>query len=129
MPTSPLSHDSPSPTLAQIQQTVDDWMSQWEDGYWPPLANLARLTEEVGELARELNHAHGPKRKKPSESDAETSARLAAGGPIAEELGDILFVVVALANSLEIDLSQALAAVMQKYDVRDAERWVRKPVR
>jgi NTP pyrophosphatase (non-canonical NTP hydrolase) len=100
-------------TLAQIQQAVDAWISQWDDGYWSPLSNLARLTEEVGELARAINHAHGDKPKKKSESD----------GDIGEELADILFVVVTLANSLDIDLTQALKATLEKYDVRDADRF------
>ncbi|MEX0935426.1 MAG: nucleotide pyrophosphohydrolase, partial [Gemmatimonadota bacterium] len=42
--------------LREAQERVDVWISQFEEGYWPPLVNLARLTEEVGELARELNH-------------------------------------------------------------------------
>jgi NTP pyrophosphatase (non-canonical NTP hydrolase) len=99
-------------SIKQLQAEVDAWMSQF-GGYWPPLANLARLTEEVGELAREINHAHGPKKKKGSE----------APGSVAEELGDVLFVVIALANSMQIDLGAALDAVLAKYRVRDATRW------
>lgn len=102
-------------SIRQIQDLVDRWISQWDDGYWSPHANLARLTEEVGELAREINHAHGPKTKKDDEAD----------GRIADELADILFVVVTLANSLEVDLTSAFEAVMQKYDVRDADRWTK----
>lgn len=104
---------SDTATLQQIQRSVDAWIAQWEEGYFSPLSNLARLIEEVGELSRELNDRHGDKPKKCAES----------GSHIAEELGDILFVVVCIANSLDIDLEEALAAVMQKYDVRDAERW------
>ena len=100
-------------TLEEMQQTVDRWVSQWEEGYWEPLANLARLTEEVGELSRELNDQYGPKTKKPSESK----------GEIAEELGDVLFVVACIANSLDIDLEKAFRDVMEKYDLRDADRW------
>lgn len=100
-------------TIAQMQGAVHAWISQWEEGYWSPLANLARLTEEIGELAREINHAHGSKPKKDGEAD----------GAVAEELADVLFVVVTLANSLEIDLTEAFAQVMTKYEVRDAERW------
>jgi len=102
-------------TLDGIQRSVDLWMSQWKDGYWPPLANLARLTEEVGELARELNHRHGPKRKKETEPDREDA--------VAGELADILFVVVALANSEGIQLDAAFRAMMQKLAIRDADRW------
>ena len=95
---------------------VDDWISQWEEGYWSPLSNLARLTEEVGELARALNHLHGEKKPK---SDEET-------GQLAEELGDILFVLIALANQLDVDLDEALTDVLEKYDIRDADRWTAK---
>lgn len=98
-------------TLNQLQAAVDAWIAQW--GYWPPLANLARLTEEVGELAREINHAHGPKKKKDTEAE----------GKVAEELADVLFVIITLANSLDIDLSEAFGQVMQKYQLRDAGRW------
>jgi NTP pyrophosphatase (non-canonical NTP hydrolase) len=100
-------------TLSGAQAAVHAWISQWEEGYWHPLSNLARLTEEVGELARAINHGHGDKKKKPGEVDA----------AIAEELADVLFVVVTLANQLDVDLTAALRAVMTKYDIRDAGRW------
>jgi NTP pyrophosphatase (non-canonical NTP hydrolase) len=102
--------------LREIQQQVDAYIGQFKEGYFPPLVNLARLTEEVGELAREINHAHGPKTKKHDEPE----------GDIALELGDILFVVVVLANQLNIDLSDAAARTLSKYQVRDANRWERK---
>lgn len=103
-------------TLQQLQDSVHDWISQWDEGYWPPLTNLARLTEEVGELARELNHSHGSKRKKASE----------APSTVSEELGDILFVLVSIANSLEISLDDAMASTLEKYNVRDAQRFSRR---
>ncbi|MFB6262726.1 MAG: nucleotide pyrophosphohydrolase [Bradymonadaceae bacterium] len=109
---------SPSPGIGELQNRVDDWISQWEEGYWKPLSNLARLTEEVGELARLLNLRHGEK--------VEKSGDLAPGGSddaVAEELGDILFVVIVIANSLDVDLERALEDVLQKYDVRDGDRW------
>jgi NTP pyrophosphatase (non-canonical NTP hydrolase) len=55
--------------LKEAQRRVDDWISQFEESYWPPLANLARLVEEVGELAREINHRFGTKPKRPDEPD------------------------------------------------------------
>ena len=100
-------------TLEGAQQAVDTWIDQWEEGYWPPLSNLARLTEEVGELARELNQIHGDK---PSDGDPDP-------GRLADELGDILFVTITLANSLDIDLDDALKDVLHKYDVRDRDRF------
>jgi NTP pyrophosphatase (non-canonical NTP hydrolase) len=105
--------DAPALTLARAQQIVDDWIGQWEEGYWPPLANLARLSEEVGELAREINATCGPKTRKADRPE----------GAIAEELGDILFVVATLANQLDVDLDEALRATLRKYDIRDADRW------
>jgi len=102
--------------LREIQQQVDAYIGQFREGYFPPLVNLARLTEEVGELAREINHTYGPKTKKPDEPE----------GDIALELGDILFVVVVLANQMNIDLSEATRRTLAKYQVRDADRWERK---
>jgi NTP pyrophosphatase (non-canonical NTP hydrolase) len=103
-------------TLRDAQAAVDAWISRFEEGYWPPLANLARLVEEVGELARELNHRYGAKPRKPDEPDQD----------LALEMGDVLFVLVALANEQGIDLSEAFLAVMEKYGARDAGRWTRR---
>ena len=102
--------------LRLIQQQVDAYIGQFKEGYFPPLVNLARLTEEVGELAREINHRYGPKTKKDDEPE----------GDIALELGDILFVLVVLANQMEIDLTDAAGRTLAKYQVRDANRWERK---
>jgi NTP pyrophosphatase (non-canonical NTP hydrolase) len=102
--------------LRDVQQQVDAYIGQFKEGYFPPLVNLARLTEEVGELARELNHRYGPKTKKADEPD----------GDVALELADILFVVVVLANQMGIDLQEAVERTMTKYRVRDANRWERK---
>ena len=101
--------------LRTTQKDVDAYISQFKEGYFPPLVNLARLTEEVGELARELNHRFGPKTKKPDEPE----------GDLELELADILFVVVVLANQLGIDLETAMERTMAKYRVRDADRWER----
>jgi len=76
---------------------------------------LARLSEEVGELAREVNHRYGPKPKKPDEAD----------NSIELELGDILFILACFANSLGIDLAEAHDKVLHKFNTRDAERWTR----
>ena len=102
--------------LTELQREVDRYISQFKEGYFPPLVNLARLTEEVGELARELNHQFGKKTKKPDEPE----------GEVALELGDVLFVVVVLANQLGIDLEDAAARTLAKYRVRDADRWERR---
>jgi len=99
--------------LGEAQRRVDEWISRFEEGYWPPLANLARLTEEVGELARLMNHRFGPKTKKPEEVEQE----------LAMELADVLFVLLVIANEQGIDLESALERVLEKYRTRDAERW------
>jgi NTP pyrophosphatase (non-canonical NTP hydrolase) len=103
-------------TLSEIQRAVDEYIAQFREGYFPPLVNLARLAEEVGELARELNHLHGPKKKKADEPE----------GNVAHELADTLFVLVVLANQHGVDLEAAVRETLDKYRVRDAERWERK---
>ena len=103
-------------TIEEAQRAVDAWVSQQSGGYWPPLSNLARLIEEVGELARELNHIHGHKPKKPDEPASD----------VALELADILFVVIAIANEQRIDLDAAFRQVLEKYAARDATRWPRR---
>jgi len=102
-------------TIGEAQRAVDAYVGQFKEGYWPPLSNLARLIEEVGELARELNHRYGHKPKKANEPEQD----------IALELADILFVLIAIANEQEIDLDEAFGRVLQKYQVRDAGRWTR----
>jgi NTP pyrophosphatase (non-canonical NTP hydrolase) len=104
--------------LSDLQQAIDQWISGYEDGYWPPLANLARLTEEVGELSREINHRFGPKTKKSTEDV----------GSVADELGDILFTVATLANSMGIDLDEVAARTLAKVTHRDDQRWKKKAI-
>ncbi len=98
------------------QQEVDAWISQFEEGYWQPSSMMLRLIEEVGELAREVNHQFGEKPKKPSEPE----------GDLALEMADILFIIIAMSNSLNIDLEDAFARMLAKYRERDSERWTRK---
>jgi NTP pyrophosphatase (non-canonical NTP hydrolase) len=101
--------------LKDAQARVDAYISQFAEGYWPPLSNLARLIEEVGELARLMNHRFGHKPKK----DGETEQDLAL------ELGDILFVLLVIANEQDIDLDRALERTLEKYRTRDSDRWTR----
>ena len=104
-------------TLADVQRDIELLIKEeWHSDYWSPLASLARLTEEVGELAREINHSYGEKRKKASEGQ----------GSIAEEMADILFILASLANSVDVDLDAAFENVMAKYQKRDATRWQTK---
>jgi len=95
--------------LAAWQARVDDLVRRFPEGYWPELANLARLVEETGELARALNQAVGPKRLKAGESRAQ----------IAAEMGDVLFTLAVLANQTGVDLDAALALTLDKYERRD----------
>lgn len=101
--------------MTDMQKQVDDYISQFKTGYFTPLGQLARLTEEVGELAREVNHRYGEKQKKESEEEKR----------VEEELGDVLFVLISLANSLDIDLSDSFDAIMNKFQSRDAYRFER----
>jgi len=101
-------------TLVEVQQEVDHLVKEeWHSHYWHPLSSLARLAEEVGELAREINHRYGEKPKKAVEDESNLSA----------ELGDILYIVASLANSVGVDLDSAFTEVMAKYRRRDAQRW------
>ncbi len=100
-------------SLQEMQREVDRYISQFKEGYFSPLSMLARMSEEVGELAREVNHNFGEKPKKATE--AENSIEL--------ELGDILFITICFANSLGIDLTEAHDKVMEKFQTRDANRW------
>jgi len=103
-------------TMRELQKDVDDYISQFKEGYFSPLAMVARLAEELGELSREINHRYGEKPKKASEEE----------NTVEEELGDLLFVMICLANSLEIDLQSSHEAVMQKFRTRDKDRWTKK---
>lgn len=94
----------PAPlTLAEAQRAVDASILAL-GGYWPPLANLARLFEECGELARVVNQTQGPKLVKMGETPREAR----------EELGDTLYTLLILANSLNIDAEQALREALDK---------------
>ena len=94
-------------TMREAQRQVDATI-QALGGYWPPLANLARLFEECGELARAVNQAHGPKRIKAGEAQA----------AIGDELGDVLYVALARANGLGVDAEEALRAAIERAQAR-----------
>ena len=98
------------------QTRVDAWIARFEEGYFDPLTNLARLAEEVGELAREVNHRFGRKTKKPDEPE----------GDMGMEMADILFVLICMANREGIDLDEAFGRMMAKVETRDENRWTRK---
>ena len=106
-------------SLKFAQERVDAWISQFEEGYFDPLTNMARLAEEVGELAREVNHRFGQKTKKASEPE----------GDLAMEMADVLFVLICMANREGIDLQEAFDGMMSKIEARDEHRWTKKSER
>jgi len=103
-------------TFRAAQERVDRWIGQYKAGYWPPLANLARLIEETGELARLLNHLEGYKPKKPGEEEQDLGL----------ELADIVYTVICIANAQGIDLEDAFNRTMRKVETRDRDRYERK---
>ena len=103
-------------TIQTIQNEVDEYIGQFKEGYFPPFEMLARMTEELGELAREVQHVHGMKKKKSTE----------AAKSLEEELGDLLFVLVCFANAEKIDMQRAHDRVMDKFKKRDKHRWTLK---
>ncbi len=104
-------------TLHEFQTEVDRWIQAVGNGYWSPHAILARITEEVGELARLINHLYGPKPKKTGE----------AAQDLGEEMADIIFAVICLANLEGIDLGQSLEGVIDKVWNRDRDRYRSQP--
>ncbi|GAA0480980.1 nucleotide pyrophosphohydrolase [Salinibacillus aidingensis] len=102
-------------TTKEMQKRVDQYISQFKEGYFSPLSLMARLTEETGELAREINHYYGEKPKKKTEKE----------NTVEEELGDLLFVLACFANSLNIDLGESFHTAMTKFETRDKNRWTK----
>lgn len=102
--------------MKKTQQQVDDCMKKSSYSYWEPLAQMARLTEEVGELAREINHRYGPKIKKSTEETKE----------IEDEIGDIVFTLACMANSLGVDMETGFQEAIKKAYGRDKNRYPKK---
>ncbi len=108
--------DSDFLTLRDIQLEVDNWIQQFDPAYWPPLSIMAQITEEAGELARNLNNMYGGRVKK----DADATKHLS------EEICDIMFALVCLANSHNIDLDKSWKEVISKRCQRDINRFEKK---
>ncbi|MEL7500022.1 MAG: nucleotide pyrophosphohydrolase [Planctomycetota bacterium] len=104
-------------TIAEAQITVDRWIRDVGVRYFSELTNLAQLMEEVGELSRVVSRTYGDQSFK--ESDKSVS--------MADEMADILFVLICLANQTGIDLTQALKANLEKKTKRDADRHQNNP--
>lgn len=100
-------------TLGEMQQSIDGWIQDIGKGYFPPLANMVVLTEEVGELARVMVRQYGP--QVPKEGDLDKG--------IEEELADVLWVVGCLANQTGVDLTEAFRKAMEKKTLRDRNRF------
>lgn len=99
-------------TIRQAQDQVDHWIQTVGVRYFDEMTNLAQLVEEVGEVARILARSHGEQSWKPSDTP----------GELADELADVLFVTICLANQSGIDLAEALQKNLDKKTTRDANR-------
>tara|TARA_Y100000310_G_scaffold331607_1_gene405460 strand:+ start:2452 stop:2766 length:315 start_codon:yes stop_codon:yes gene_type:complete len=100
-------------SLKDAQKDVHDWVSQFEDPYFPPLSIIAQLSEELGELSREINNRYGGRVKKSSENTKE----------IGDEIADVIFALNCLANSHDVDLDEAWKRKMDKCYGRDKDRY------
>src|SRR3989338_9627732 len=103
-------------TLNELQKEIDDWAQQFTTPYWKPHEIIARLAEETGELAREVNHIYGPKKKKSEEETKEIGA----------EICDIFMTLICLANSQKIKLDDNWQSLLDKLYKRDNLRFEKK---
>jgi NTP pyrophosphatase (non-canonical NTP hydrolase) len=99
-------------TIAEAQKTVDAWINTIGVRYFNELTNMAQLTEEVGEVARIIARRYGEQSEKESDKDKD----------LGEELADVLFVVICLANQTGVDLTEAFNKRMDAKTARDKER-------
>lgn len=104
-------------TISEAQQQVDDWIKTHGVRYFNELTNMAILTEEVGELARIISRRYGEQSEKESDKNLD----------LGDELADVLWVVICLANQTGIDLTEALKKNMEKKTRRDADRHHQNP--
>jgi NTP pyrophosphatase (non-canonical NTP hydrolase) len=103
-------------TLRDVQRIVDQWVKQYGVRYFSELTNLACLTEEVGELARVMARQYGDQSFKPGEKSN-----------MGEELADILFVLICLANQTGVNLTEEFHKTMEKKTNRDSLRHIANP--
>jgi len=104
-------------TIEQAQKIIDEWVKTTGVRYFNELTNTAMLMEEVGEVARIMARQYGEQSFK--ESDKQVN--------LADEMADVLFVLICLANQTGIDLTQALAQNLAKKNIRDAHRHQNNP--
>ena len=108
--------DIPAVGLSEAQRTVDHWIRTVGVRYFSPLTNMAVLAEETGEVARIMARRYGDQSFKAGENDN-----------LADELADLLWVTIAIANQCDIDLTEAFTANLRKKTERDAQRHVNNP--
>ena len=104
-------------TLEKLQRIIDKWVKDYGVRYFSELTNLAVLMEEVGELARIMSRAYGDQSFKAEESDQD----------LADELADVLFVLICIANQTGTDLTAAIQTNLEKKTQRDKDRHHRNP--
>lgn len=104
-------------TISEAQQQVDDWIKTHGVRYFNELTNMAILTEEVGELARIISRRYGEQSEKESDKNLD----------LGDELADVLWVLICLANQTGIDLTDALKRNIEKKTRRDADRHHQNP--
>ena len=104
-------------TLRTAQDTVDEWIKTVGVRYFGELTNMAILTEEVGELARIIARRYGEQSEKESDKNRD----------LGDEMADVLWVLICLANQTGIDLTEAFAKNLDKKNTRDATRHVENP--
>ncbi len=104
-------------TLDDAQKQVDDWIKEYGVRYFSELTNLAQLVEEVGEVARIMARTYGDQSFKKSDM----------GSELGDELADVLFVLIGIANQTGIDLTEALGKNLDKKTKRDSERHKNNP--
>ncbi len=103
--------------INELQNTVDQWIKTVGVRYFSELTNMTILTEEVGELARLMARKYGDQSFKKNEGENE----------ISDELADILWVVICLANQMDIDLEEAIQKNLDKKNTRDKDRHKNNP--
>lgn len=106
-------------TIEEAQQKVDQWISQYGGGYFSELTNLGILIEEVGEMAHWMVRKYGDQTLKESEKSTDMDVA------IADELTDVLWVLMCLANQMKIDLTEALQHNLEKKTLRDKDRHIK----
>jgi len=104
-------------TIQELQQRVNEWITTTGVRYFSPLTNMAILSEEVGEVARIMARRYGDQSEKPSDRDKD----------LGDELADVIWVAVCLANQTGVDLTKAIARNFEKKNARDSQRHKNNP--